>query len=49
MAIVLASSLTIPVDVGKVLKMLTIHDLCEIHAGDNPAFNPKNTDKYLPE
>jgi putative hydrolase of HD superfamily len=38
MAVVLAEHANEPVDVGRVVKMLLVHDLVEIDAGDTPAY-----------
>jgi putative hydrolase of HD superfamily len=38
MAVVLAEHSNEPVDVGRVVKMLLVHDLVEIDAGDTPAY-----------
>ncbi|MGL5124581.1 MAG: HD domain-containing protein [Fusobacteriaceae bacterium] len=38
-----------PVNMEKVLKMVLIHDLVEIYAGDTPAFGPNNPNKFQDE
>lgn len=45
MAIVISPNLKKPVDLSKVLKMVLIHDLGEIHYKDNWAFNKTPKDK----
>ncbi len=46
MALVLYSEIGEKIDIGKVLKMLTIHDLAEIYAGDHHAFDGVLENKY---
>lgn len=45
MAIVLSDYLKVKVNLGKVLAMTIIHDLCEIYAGDHYAWKDKLADK----
>jgi len=49
MALVLADQLDFKVDLAKVLKMVLIHDLGEVYAGDAWAFNKQPGDKYSNE
>ncbi|MEO9895539.1 MAG: HD domain-containing protein [Paracoccaceae bacterium] len=44
-ALVLADQADPDVDINKVIKMLILHDLVEIDAGDNPIFGTVDTDK----
>lgn len=46
MVMVLAPAVKVSVDVTKVLKMVIIHDLCEVYSGDHWAFKKKKLDKY---
>ncbi len=45
----LAQELALPVDIHKALVMALIHDICEIDAGDTPAYGPARTDQHLAE
>src|SRR5689334_13853103 len=40
MVIVLAEYADEPIDVGHAIKLVIVHDLVEIHAGDSPVFDP---------
>lgn len=49
MAIVIHPYLRPKPDLLKTLKMIVIHDLCEVYAGDHWAFNPAKHNKHLTE
>lgn len=49
MAMVLYRELDSKVDIGKVLKMILVHDLAEVYAGDYHAFKSVPTDKHEKE
>lgn len=49
MAIILADKVEERIDLLKVLKMLTIHDLPEVYAGDHHAFKGKQKNKHQKE
>lgn len=44
--LVLAHELDLGIDLHKALVMALIHDVCEIDAGDTPAYGPKRPDKH---
>jgi putative hydrolase of HD superfamily len=44
-AFLLHKELAMEVDIHKVLVLILIHDLCEIHAGDTFAFTPEHNDR----
>jgi putative hydrolase of HD superfamily len=45
----LAEELNLKIDLHKALVMALIHDVCEIDAGDTPAFGPQRPDQYEAE
>lgn len=45
LAMVLASEMENKLDIGKVVMMLTVHDIAEIEAGDHHAWRPKLKNK----
>ena len=47
MAVVLAEHSNEPVDIGRVIRMLLVHDLVEIDAGDTPAFGEQGSKAEL--
>jgi 5'-deoxynucleotidase YfbR-like HD superfamily hydrolase len=47
--IVLARELNLEIDVPKALVMAVIHDVCEIDAGDTPAYGPGRSDQHEAE
>ncbi|MCX6610098.1 MAG: HD domain-containing protein [Acidobacteria bacterium] len=47
MAVVFAEHSNEPVDVGRVVRMLLVHDLVEIDAGDTPAFGEQGSKEAL--
>ncbi len=47
MALVLAEHSNEPVDVSRVIRMLLLHDLVEIDAGDTPAFGAQGDKEIL--
>ncbi len=47
MAVVFAEHSNEPVDVGRVIRMLLVHDLVEIDAGDTPAFGEQGRKEEL--
>ncbi len=49
LAVLLAPQLDHKIDIGTVLKMMTIHDLCEIYAGDHHAWRGKLKNKHTKE
>src|SRR5215469_10289885 len=46
---VLARELDLDIDLPKALMMAVIHDLCEIDAGDTPAYGPARSDQHEAE
>lgn len=48
-AIILKEYFTLEFDLEKSLKLMLIHDLVEIYAGDTPAFGEERPDKYEAE
>ena len=42
----LARELDLEIDLPKALKMAIVHDLCEIDAGDTPAYGPARPDQH---
>src|SRR5580698_2002388 len=42
----IAQELNLKIDLPKTLMMALIHDLCEIDAGDTPAFGPQRPDQH---
>jgi len=47
--LVLARELELDIDVPKALVMAVIHDVCEIDAGDTPAYGPARSDQHEAE
>jgi putative hydrolases of HD superfamily len=47
--LMLARELEIDIDLPKALTMAIIHDLCEIDAGDTPAYGPERADQHEAE
>lgn len=47
--LVLARELELDIDVPKALVMAIIHDICEIDAGDTPAYGPARSDQHEAE
>lgn len=45
----IARELNLNIDIHKALVMALIHDLCEVDAGDTPAFGPKRSDQHEAE
>jgi putative hydrolase of HD superfamily len=45
----IAQELNLKIDLPKTLMMALIHDLCEIDAGDTPAFGPQRPDQHEAE
>ncbi len=45
----LAQELPLPIDLHKALVMALIHDVCEIDAGDTPAYGPERPDQHEAE
>jgi putative hydrolase of HD superfamily len=45
----LARELDLEIDLDKALVMALIHDICEIDAGDSPAYGPTRPDQYEAE
>jgi putative hydrolase of HD superfamily len=45
----IAQELNLKIDLHKTLVMALIHDLCEIDAGDTPAFGPQRLDQHEAE
>lgn len=45
----LAYELPLPIDLHKALVMALIHDVCEIDAGDTPAYGPERPDQHEAE
>lgn len=45
----IARELELPIDLPKALAMAIIHDLCEIDAGDTPAYGPARADQHEAE
>ena len=45
----IAQELCLEIDVHKALVMALIHDVCEIDAGDTPAFGPQRADQHEAE
>jgi putative hydrolases of HD superfamily len=45
----LARELNLEIDLPKALMMAVIHDLCEIDAGDTPAYGPARADQHAAE
>ena len=45
----IAQELGLKIDLHKALVMALIHDLCEIDAGDTPAFGPQRSDQHEAE
>jgi 5'-deoxynucleotidase YfbR-like HD superfamily hydrolase len=47
--LVLSRELNLDIDVSKALVMAVIHDVCEIDAGDTPAYGPARSDQHEAE
>ena len=47
--LVIAQELDLKIDLHKALVMALIHDVCEIDAGDTPAFGPQRADQHEAE
>jgi putative hydrolase of HD superfamily len=47
--LVIAQELDLKIDLHKALVMALIHDVCEIDAGDTPAFGPQRPDQHEAE
>jgi putative hydrolase of HD superfamily len=47
--VAIAHELNLKIDLHKALVMALIHDLCEIDAGDTPAFGPQRPDQHEAE
>jgi putative hydrolase of HD superfamily len=47
--VAIAQELNLKIDLHKALVMALIHDICEIDAGDTPAFGPQRLDQHEAE
>lgn len=45
----LARELDVKIDISKALQMSIVHDLCEIDAGDTPAYGPSRANQHEEE
>jgi putative hydrolase of HD superfamily len=47
--VAIAEELSLKIDLHKALLMALVHDVCEIDAGDTPAFGPQRPDQHEAE